>query len=71
MIDDSAYSRQTITQILDASPLVEVVGWAADGQEALRKTLELTPDLITLDLEMPTWTNCSLLTIFRCLSRLK
>jgi two-component system chemotaxis response regulator CheB len=53
VIDDSAFSRQTITQMLNSSPLVDVVGWAADGQEALRKTLELEPDLITLDLEMP------------------
>jgi two-component system chemotaxis response regulator CheB len=53
VIDDSSFSRQTITQMLDSSPLVEVVGWAADGQEALRRTLELEPDLITLDLEMP------------------
>jgi two-component system chemotaxis response regulator CheB len=53
VIDDSAYSRQAITRMLDTSPLVEVVGWAGDGQEALRRTLELEPDLITLDLEMP------------------
>ena len=30
-----------------------MVGWARDGEEALRKALELRPDLITLDLEMP------------------
>ena len=53
VIDDSAYSRQTITRILESSPLVEVVGVARDGQEALRKTVDLEPDLITLDLAMP------------------
>lgn len=53
VIDDSAYSRQTITRILETSPLVEVVGVASNGEEALRKTMELLPDLITLDLEMP------------------
>ena len=53
VIDDSAFSRQTITRMLETSPLVEVVGVARDGEEALRKTLELEPDLITLDLEMP------------------
>lgn len=53
VIDDSAFSRQTITRMLETSPLVEVVGVARDGEEALRKTLELKPDLITLDLEMP------------------
>ena len=53
VIDDSAYSRQTITRMLETSPLVEVVGSARDGEDALRKTFELEPDLITLDLEMP------------------
>jgi two-component system, chemotaxis family, protein-glutamate methylesterase/glutaminase len=53
VIDDSAFSRQAITRMLENSPLVEVVGVARDGEEALRKTLELQPDLITLDLEMP------------------
>jgi two-component system chemotaxis response regulator CheB len=53
VIDDSAFSRQTITRMLRSSPLVEVVGVARDGEEALRKTFELLPDLITLDLEMP------------------
>jgi two-component system chemotaxis response regulator CheB len=53
VIDDSAFSRQTITRMLETSPLVEVVGIARDGEEALRKTFELEPDLITLDLAMP------------------
>jgi two-component system chemotaxis response regulator CheB len=53
VIDDSAYSRRTIIRMLETSPLVEVVGWARDGEEALRKSLQLRPDLITLDLEMP------------------
>ena len=53
VIDDSAFSRQTITRMLRTSPLVEVVGVARDGEDALRKTFELKPDLITLDLEMP------------------
>jgi two-component system chemotaxis response regulator CheB len=53
VIDDSAFSRQAITRMLQGSPLVEVVGAARDGEEALKKTFELEPDLITLDLEMP------------------
>jgi two-component system, chemotaxis family, protein-glutamate methylesterase/glutaminase len=53
VIDDSAYSRRTIIRLLETSPMVEVVGWARDGEEALRKALQLRPDLITLDLEMP------------------
>ncbi len=53
VIDDSAFSRQTITRMIESSPLIEVAGVARDGEEALRKTLELKPDIITLDLEMP------------------
>jgi two-component system chemotaxis response regulator CheB len=53
VIDDSPFSRQAITRMLEASPLVQVVGAARDGEDALRKTLDLRPDLITLDLEMP------------------
>jgi two-component system chemotaxis response regulator CheB len=53
VIDDSAFSRQAITRMLETSPLVRVVGIARDGEEALRKAFELEPDVITLDLEMP------------------
>jgi len=53
VIDDSAFSRRTITRMLERSPLVEVIAAAPDGEHALRKALELRPDLITLDLEMP------------------
>jgi two-component system chemotaxis response regulator CheB len=53
VIDDSVVSRAALARMLEASPLVEVVGTARDGEEALRKALELAPDLITLDLEMP------------------
>ncbi len=53
VIDDSAFSRRTITRMLETSPLVEVIGVARDGEEALRKALDLHPHLITLDLEMP------------------
>jgi two-component system chemotaxis response regulator CheB len=53
VIDDSAFSRRTIVRMLERSPLVEVAGWAVDGQEALAKALTNEYDLITLDLEMP------------------
>jgi two-component system chemotaxis response regulator CheB len=53
VIDDSAYSRRVIVQLLERSPLVEIVDIARDGEEALRKAFTLELDLITLDLEMP------------------
>lgn len=53
VIDDSAFTRRTLVRMLEGSPLIEVVGWARDGEEALRMALETDIDLITLDLEMP------------------
>jgi len=53
IVDDSGFSRKTIARILASSPLIEVIGTAVDGEEALKKALLLKPDLITLDLEMP------------------
>jgi two-component system chemotaxis response regulator CheB len=53
VIDDSAYNRQTISQILGTHPEIEVVGKASDGEEGLKLVAELKPDLVTLDLEMP------------------
>src|SRR6516162_8816090 len=53
VVDDSAFNRQTIAQILEQDPGLEVVGRAADGEEALQKVFQVQPDVITLDLEMP------------------
>ncbi|MEM7448045.1 MAG: chemotaxis-specific protein-glutamate methyltransferase CheB [Myxococcota bacterium] len=53
VVDDSAFNRRAIAQALANVQGVEVVGRASDGDEALRLVSELTPDLITLDLEMP------------------
>jgi two-component system chemotaxis response regulator CheB len=53
VVDDSAFSRKTISKILESIPGVEVIDTAQDGQDALKKVMRLRPDLITLDLEMP------------------
>ena len=53
VVDDSAYNRRTIIRMLEEIPGVRVVDYACDGEEALRKAIDLKPDLITLDLEMP------------------
>jgi two-component system chemotaxis response regulator CheB len=54
VVDDSAYNRMTITKMLERDPGIEVAGVAGDGVDAITKTLRLQPDVITLDLEMPT-----------------
>ena len=53
IVDDSAYVRKVVAQMLGRSPFVEVVGTARDGREALELTAELNPDVITCDLNMP------------------
>jgi two-component system chemotaxis response regulator CheB len=53
VVDDSAFSRQTIKGMLESDPDIEVVGIAINGVDAMAKTLKLKPDLITLDFEMP------------------
>lgn len=63
VIDDSAYSRRAITKMLESMPEVEVIGYAADGEEGVRKIIDLKPDLVTLDLEMPRMDGFTLLRI--------
>ncbi|WP_317898019.1 protein-glutamate methylesterase/protein-glutamine glutaminase [Aurantibacillus circumpalustris] len=53
IIDDSALVRQTLFNILSNDPEIEVVGTAADPYIAAQKINEVTPDVITLDVEMP------------------
>ncbi len=53
VVDDSAFARKVVREVLQRSPLIEVVGIARDGLDALEKIAELKPDVITLDLVMP------------------
>ena len=53
VVDDSAFVRKVVKEMLSSSPLIEVVGTARDGLEALEKVEELNPDVVTLDLIMP------------------
>jgi DNA-binding NarL/FixJ family response regulator len=51
--DDQASVRQGLVLLLDAVPDIEVVGAAADGEQALDLVAEYHPDAILLDLRMP------------------
>src|SRR3954471_24848068 len=53
IVDDSAYVRKVIRQMLSRSPLLEIVGAARDGREALDMVAQLKPDVVTCDLIMP------------------
>jgi len=63
VIDDSAFSRRTIVKLLEEIPGVEVIGYAVNGEEGLKKAMDLRPDLITMDLEMPGMDGFTLLRI--------
>lgn len=53
VVDDSAFVRKVMRQMLARSPFIEIVGTARDGREALDLVASLTPDVVTLDLMMP------------------
>lgn len=53
VVDDSAYVRKVVSQMLERSPFIEVVGTARDGREALEQVAALKPDVVTCDLNMP------------------
>jgi two-component system, chemotaxis family, protein-glutamate methylesterase/glutaminase len=53
VVDDSAFARKVMKEILSHNPYVEVVGVARDGIEALEMVEEVKADLVTCDLMMP------------------
>jgi two-component system, chemotaxis family, protein-glutamate methylesterase/glutaminase len=53
VVDDSALMRKLIPKILERDDSIEVVGTAIDGNFALKKIEDLSPQVVTLDLEMP------------------
>ncbi len=53
LADDQVLVRAGFRALLDAQPDVEVVGEAADGEEALRQVARLKPDVVLMDIRMP------------------
>lgn len=53
VVDDSAYTRKAVREMLSRSPYIEVVGAARDGVEGLEMAEQLQPDVVTCDLMMP------------------
>src|SRR6478735_7109914 len=53
VVDDSAYVRKVVSQMLSRTGDIEVIGIARDGNEALELVEELRPDVVTCDLVMP------------------
>ena len=53
VVDDSVFMRTVIRDMISKDPSLEVVGTAIDGVDALNKLESLSPDVMTLDIEMP------------------
>jgi two-component system chemotaxis response regulator CheB len=53
VVDDSAFMRRVISQMVEASSDFEVIGTARDGREGVDMAMALKPDVITMDIEMP------------------
>jgi two-component system, chemotaxis family, protein-glutamate methylesterase/glutaminase len=53
IVDDSAFMRRAITKILESEPDIVVEATARNGDEAVAKAVQLRPDVVTMDVEMP------------------
>lgn len=51
--DDQALFRRGLSVVLSASPDIEVVGEASDGEEAVAMANRLSPDVVLMDVRMP------------------
>ncbi|MBP59309.1 MULTISPECIES: protein-glutamate methylesterase/protein-glutamine glutaminase [Idiomarina] len=53
VVDDSAFFRRRVTEILEDNANIKVIGSANNGEEAVSQSRVLKPDVITMDIEMP------------------
>jgi two-component system chemotaxis response regulator CheB len=53
IVDDSAFVRKVVREMLSGSPHIDVVGMARNGGDALQLAEDLQPDVVTCDLNMP------------------
>ncbi len=53
IVDDSAFMRKALSDVVASDPEMQVVGTARTGLEGVSKALTLAPDVVTLDIEMP------------------
>src|SRR6266853_5969171 len=53
IVDDSAFMRKVLEEIIRTDPKMEVVGQAKDGREAITLAASLQPDVLTMDINMP------------------
>jgi two-component system, chemotaxis family, protein-glutamate methylesterase/glutaminase len=53
IVDDSVVIRRLVSSVLEADPDIEVVGTASNGRLGLQKITQCSPDVVTMDVEMP------------------
>ena len=53
IVDDSAFNRKIISEMLETVSDIKIIGTAHDGEDAIKHVQRQKPDIITLDLEMP------------------
>lgn len=53
VVDDSAFMRTALRRMIECDPALQVVDTAVDGVDGVQKALDLRPDVITMDIEMP------------------
>jgi len=53
VVDDSAFMRKAISLMLESDPNIKVIGTARNGAEGVQMVEDLSPDLVTMDIEMP------------------
>jgi two-component system, NarL family, response regulator NreC len=53
LVDDHAVVRMGLTMLLNTDPDLQVIGEASEGNEGIKKTLALNPDVVVMDLSMP------------------
>jgi two-component system chemotaxis response regulator CheB len=53
IVDDSAFMRKVLEEIIRTDPKMEVIGQAKDGRDAITLAASLQPDVLTMDLNMP------------------
>ena len=64
LVDDEQAARERLRQMLGPIPGLEIVGEAADGEQAIERIVDLRPDLVLLDIQMP---GCTGLEVAACL----
>jgi two-component system chemotaxis response regulator CheB len=69
VVDDSAFARKVVREVLSGDAHIEVVGIAYDGLDALEKISQLQPDVVTLDLVMPELDGLGVLAALRAVKK--